>query len=210
MNQKILLHTYDLPDHVNFSGSIAIDTEAMGLRLYRDRLCVVQIADEKGQVHLVHFPEPIFDQSPNLKKVLQDPLIKKILHYARFDMTILMYSFNMVMKNIFCTKIASYLVRTYTEKHGLADLCKTLLGVNLAKKEQTSDWGRSTLTAAQKNYASCDVIYLHALKEKLEELLRREKRCDLAQACFQFLPHRCQLDIMAGEGFDVFSYKLSS
>jgi ribonuclease D len=210
MNQKISLHEYDLPDHVFFSGSIAIDTEAMGLRLHRDRLCLVQIAQENGQVHLVHFPKPDFSQSHNLKKILMNKELNKIFHFARFDVTLLMYSFDVLIENIFCTKIASYLARTYTEKHGLADLCKTLLNIALPKKEQTSDWGRASLTSAQKTYASSDVLHLHALKDKINELLIRENRLELAAACFAFLPYRCKMDMLAGENFDVFAYKMTS
>ena len=206
MAPKIILHSYDLPDYVNFSGSIAIDTEAMGLHLYRDRLCLVQLTDGDECVHLVHFPEPIFDRSPNLKAVLSDPNLEKIFHFARFDVTILMYSFGIFMQNIFCTKIASFLTRTYTDKHGLRDICKTLLNVNIEKHEQTSDWGKPSLTPNQKSYAAYDVIYLHQLRKKFEDLLIRENRRELAQTCFDFLPSRCQLDMMVGEEFDVFSY----
>lgn len=207
MNQrKNIFYTYDLPEDLPVS-SIAIDTEAMGLKLHRDRLCVVQIADENGNINIIHFPRPEFDKSPNLIKLLTDKSIEKIFHYGRFDIAILMYSFNISIENVFCTKIASYLSRTYTEKHGLSDLCKTFLGIKLEKIQQTSDWGQENLTGLQKKYAAGDVIYLHEIKQKLVSLLKRENRMELAQKCFEFLPHKCKLDIMAGEDFDVFAYK---
>ncbi|RZI47125.1 ribonuclease D [Candidatus Finniella inopinata] len=204
---KINLHTYDLPSDVTFTNSVAIDTEAMGLKNHRDRLCVVQLSAGDGECHLVHFPEPHFDQSPNLKRVLADKNLVKIFHYARFDVAILKHTFQIPLENIYCTKIASRLVRTYTNRHGLKDLCKELLGVELSKQEQTSDWGSEVLTQEQLKYAATDVLHLHKLKAKLDAMLEREKRQSLAQACFNFLPHRTDMDLTAGENFDIFSYQ---
>ena len=203
----IRLHTYDLPADVVFKDSIAVDTEAMGLKNYRDRLCLVQLSGGDGVCHLVHFPEPKFDQSPYLKQILSDPSLLRIFHYARFDVAILMHSFQMTLGPIYCTKIASRLVRTYTNRHGLKDLCKELLGVDLSKQEQTSDWGSPILTNEQLKYAATDVLHLHALKQKLDFLLEREKRTNLAQACFDFLPYRAHMDLIAGENFEIFSYQ---
>ena len=203
----INLHMYDLPNGINFKNSVAVDTEAMGLKNYRDRLCVVQLSTEDGECHLVHFPEPNFSNAVNLKAVLTDTSLLKIFHYGRFDIGILQYTFQTFIKTIYCTKIASRLVRTYTNRHGLKDLCKELLGVELSKQEQTSDWGAQTLTPDQLKYAASDVLFLHKLKDKLDFLLKREKREDLAQACFDFLPYRAHLDLLAGEKFDIFSYQ---
>lgn len=203
---KIYYHSYDLPDDISFENSIAIDTEAMGLRNHRDRLCVVQISGGDGHCHLIHFPEPHFHSSVNLKKLLNNDQILKIFHYARFDVGILQHTFQLAIKNIYCTKIASRLTRTYCSRHGLKDLCKELLSVELSKQEQTSDWGAPTLTPEQQKYAATDVLHLHELKNKLDVLLIREKRIELAQACFNFLPYRAQLDLMAGENFDILSY----
>jgi ribonuclease D len=203
---KIHLHAYDLPDNFSFEKSVAIDTEAMGLKNHRDRLCVVQLSAGDGHCHLVHFPEPHFHSSLNLKKLLNNLQLLKIFHYARFDVGILQHTFQLGIRNIYCTKIASRLTRTYCNRHGLKDLCKELLGVELSKQEQTSDWGAPTLTIEQQKYAATDVLYLHELKKKLDVLLEREKRTELAQACFDFLPYRSQLDLMAGENFDILSY----
>ena len=204
---KIHLHSYDLPTDVTFKGSVAIDTEAMGLKNHRDRLCVIQLSAGDGECHLVHFPEPRFGQAVNLKKVLADKDLLKIFHYARFDVGILRHTFQLPIEHIYCTKIASRLVRTYTNRHGLKDLCKELLGIDLSKQEQTSDWGSQTLSQEQLKYAATDVLHLHKLKDKLDALLEREKRQSLAKACFDFLPHRAHLDLIAGENFDIFSYQ---
>ena len=204
---KINLHTYDLPNDAIFTGSVAIDTEAMGLKNHRDRLCVVQLSAGDGVCHLVHFPEPQFDQAVNLKRVLIDKSLVKIFHYARFDVAILKHTFKIPLETIYCTKIASRLVRTYTSRHGLKDLCKELLGVELSKQEQTSDWGSEILSQEQLKYAATDVLHLHKLKAKLDSMLEREKRQSLAQACFDFLPHRADMDLTAGENFDIFSYQ---
>ncbi len=207
---RIQLHEFDIPDNIKFSNAIAIDTEAMGLNWHRDRLCLVQITDNAQDVHLVHFPESSFKNSPNLKNLLCDNSKEKIFHYARFDVGLLQFSFDIKIKNIFCTKVASHLCRTYTNKHGLKDLCKELLGIELSKQEQLTDWGCLNLTKEQKHYAATDVIYLHALKIKLQELLKREKRDTLAQAIFDFLPFRCELDAIAGEKSDPMAHKMES
>ncbi|MCX7338764.1 MAG: ribonuclease H-like domain-containing protein [Alphaproteobacteria bacterium] len=203
---QIHLHSYDLPDGLSFGSSVAIDTEAMGLKNHRDRLCLVQLSSGDGDCHLVHFPEPHFEKAVNLKALLKDNQVTKIFHYARFDVGILNFSFKILLENIYCTKMASRLCRTFTSKHSLKDLCKDLLSIELSKQEQTSDWGAPVLTQEQLQYAATDVLYLHILKEKLDRLLHREKRWELAEACFWFLPYRTQLDIMAGESFDIFSY----
>ncbi len=204
---KTFLHTYDLPDDVVFQTSVAVDTEAMGLKNYRDRLCVVQLSAGDGTCHLVQFPKNDFTKSPNLVALMTNPAVTKIFHYARFDVAILNHSFNIMVNPIYCTKIASRLVRTFTDKHGLKDLCKDLLGVELSKQEQTSDWGQETLTQDQIAYAARDVLHLHKLKEKLDALLSREDRTHVAQACFQFLPYRAWFDLKAGEAHDIFSYQ---
>lgn len=204
---KIHLHSYDLPTNVIFKDSVAIDTEAMGLKNHRDRLCVVQLSAGDEECHLIHFPEPRFDQAVHLKKVLADKALLKIFHYARFDVGILSHTFQNPIENIYCTKIASRLVRTYTNRHSLKDLCKELLGIELSKQEQTSDWGNPTLSQEQLKYAATDVLHLHKLKQKLDVLLEREKRQNLAQACFNFLPYRTYLDLTAGENFDIFNYQ---
>ncbi len=206
IDPKIHLHLYDLPKDFEAGNSIAIDTEAMGLYNHRDRLCLVQLTNGDGHVHLVHFPEPDFSKSPNLKKMLINKDVEKIWHYARFDVAILQHSFNIQINNIFCTKIASRLTRTYTERHGLKELCKQLLGVELSKQEQTSDWGAPMLTFDQQMYAARDVLYLHDLKKVFVNLLKREKRHDMAKACFNFLPYKAFMDLWGNENFDIFSH----
>ncbi len=203
---SIQIHHNDLPPSVQFTHSVAVDTETMGLRLHRDRLCVVQLCGLDGVCHLVHFPHSHYEQAVNLKAILENPNICKIFHFARFDMAILMKTFGVCPQTVFCTKIASRLVRTYSSNHGLKDLCKTLLGVDLNKNAQSSDWGGAELTEEQQRYAASDVLHLHALKEKLEQMLEREGRAPIAQSCFHFLPTRALLDIWAGEDFDIFPY----
>lgn len=203
----IKLHSFDLPETFHPSASVAIDTEAMGLCYHRDRLCLVQLTNgDDDTVHLVHFPTRDFSKSPRLLALLTNDRVQKIFHYARFDVALLQHSFNIQINNIFCTKIASRLCRTYTNRHSLKDLCKDLLGVDLLKEEQTSDWGQAILTDQQKNYAARDVLYLHALYATLVTLLQREKRTDLAQKCFDFLSTRAALDCLSGEEFDIFSH----
>ncbi|MDR0580649.1 MAG: ribonuclease H-like domain-containing protein [Holosporaceae bacterium] len=174
----------DLPVDVTFKGSVAIDTEAMGLAIKRDRLCLVQICSEEGEVHLVQIPRERQNEAQNLKKLLTDESILKIFHFARFDVSLLNYTFGIKVAPIYCTKIASKLARTYSEKHGLKNLCREMLGVEISKQEQSSDWGNDQLSAEQLKYASGDVLYLHRLKSKLDEMLLREGRMSLAQRCF--------------------------
>jgi ribonuclease D len=202
---SIFYHKFDLPEDVKFNSSVAIDTEAMGLNNLRDRLCVVQISSGDGSAHLVHFPKPNYD-APNLKKLLADDAKLKIFHFARFDVSIMQHYFQMDIKNIYCTKIASRLVRTYTDMHGLKDLCHELLDIKLNKQQQTSDWGAAELTKEQQSYAASDVLYLHKLKEKLDIMLKRENRLDIAQKCFDFLPTRAKLDTMGWPEFDIFQH----
>ena len=205
----IHFHTYDLPESFTPSAEVAMDTEAMGLNYHRDRLCLVQISNGDGHCHLVHFPTNDFSKSPRLVDLLTRGDVTKIFHYARFDVGILQHSFGIELCAVYCTKIASRLSRTFTSKHGLKDLCKDLLSVELSKHEQTSDWGAPILTNEQRVYAASDVAHLHSLKKILDELLKREGRDQLAKACFDFLPHRGNLDCLAGDTFDVFSYATS-
>ena len=202
----IHFHQYDLPESFVPSAVVAMDTEAMGLCYHRDRLCLVQLSNGDGHCHLIHFPTADFSKSPRLLALLTRSDVTKLFHYARFDVGILQHSFGMQMQNVYCTKIASRLTRTYTDKHGLKDLCKDLLKIEISKQEQTSDWGAAVLSAEQQTYAATDVLHLHRLQEILDGLLQRETRHDLAKACFDFLPYRGQLDGLAGDGFDIFSY----
>jgi ribonuclease D len=202
----IHFHNHDLPESFVPNTVVAMDTEAMGLHYHRDRLCLVQLSNGDGHCHLVHFPTADFSKSPRLVALLTRPDVIKVFHYARFDVGILQYSFGVQMASVYCTKIASRLTRTYTNRHGLKDLCKELLGVEISKQEQTSDWGASTLSTEQQTYAATDVLHLHALKEIFDGLLHREGRTDLAKACFDFLPYKGQFDKMVGEKFDIFSY----
>lgn len=190
---------------MKLNGDIAIDTEAMGLNVPRDRLCVVQITDGKGDIHVVHFPTPKYN-STNIKSYLIDENICKIMHFARFDVAIMQHYFDIEMKNIFCTKISSRLVRTYTEYHGLKDLCLELLGVKLSKQQQSSDWGQEVLSTDQIEYAASDVAHLHELRDRLVFLLNRERRMDLAQACFDFLAVRAKLDVQGWAELDIFRH----
>lgn len=181
------LHKGDLPADVIFEGSVAVDTEAMGLRIKRDRLCLVQLCSESGDVHLVQIPSCQRNNAVNLKKLLEDESVLKIFHFARFDIELLNYTFGIRVNNIYCTKIASKLVRTYTDKHGLKNLCKEILNVEISKQEQSSDWGKEDLSEDQLKYAAGDVLYLHRLKEKLDYMLMRENKVSLAQKCFDTL-----------------------
>ncbi len=197
---------YDLPANFTPDSCVAIDTEAMGLLYHRDRLCLVQLTNGDGEVYLIHFPTADFSKSPNLCNLLTNENVQKLFHFARFDVGILTYTFNLIVKNIYCTKIASRLCRTFTSKHGLKNLCKDLLEIEVSKEEQTSDWGAPHLNDKQQMYAATDVIHLHALQAKMNEILQREGRLSLAQECFDFLPTRAQLDILAGDSFDIFSH----
>ena len=198
------LYKNDLDDGIIFNGNVAIDTEAMGLDPARDRLCLIQIFDGETDCHMVQF-ENSNTESPNLIKLLNDENIQKIFHYARFDMAALKHALKIDVKNVYCTKIASKIARTYTNNHGLKDLCKELLGVEISKKQQSSDWGNSNLSKEQIAYAANDVIYLHQIKNKLDEMLVREDRQLLVDACLSFLPTRVELDLRGWEN-DIFSH----
>ena len=188
-------HEEDLPEGVLAPGPVAVDTETMGLQLPRDRLCVVQISDGRGDEHLVRFGPGSAYAAPNLKAVLADPARLKLYHFARFDLASIQAFLGVVAAPVYCTKTASRLVRTYTDRHGLKDLVREVLGHEISKQQQSSDWGAPELSDAQKDYAASDVRFLHALKEKLDVRLEREGRTALAQACFDFLPHRAALDL---------------
>jgi len=204
-NPTIKLHRYDLPGSVRFTGSVAIDTETMGLQPHRDRLCLVQLSAGDGTAHLVQFPEPKFD-APNLRAMLADRSILKLFHFARFDVAVLKHALGVTVAPVYCTKIASRLTRTFTDKHGLKDLVKDLCDVDLSKQQQSSDWGAADLTQEQMRYAASDVLHLHAMKTKLDAMLAREGRTDLAQACFDFLPHRAELDLKGWPELDIFAH----
>jgi ribonuclease D len=204
----IVLHRGDLPDGLVLGPSVAVDTETTGLHPHRDRLCLVQVCSGDNVCHLVHFPpdlQPRF-AAPNLKALLVDPSVFKLFHFARFDVGMLRRWLGIVCAPVYCTKIASRLVRTYTDRHGLKDLCRELLGVELSKEQQSSDWGAPTLTPEQLRYAASDVLHLHRLRERLDQMLIREGRQDLADACFAFLPHRAHLDLEGWADQDVFAY----
>ena len=202
---SIELHRGDLPDNVKFTGSVAIDTEAMGLNPHRDRLCLVQLSSGDGNVHLVQIAQGQ-TKAPNLKALLEDHHLVKIFHYARFDVAILSKYLDARVRPVFCTKIASRLVRIYTDRHGLKDLCRELIGVDLSKKQQSSDWGADQLSQEQLEYAASDVLYLHKLVNKLNFMLERSGRTELAKSCFDFLPTRTDLDLLGWENEDIFSH----
>ena len=199
------LHRFDLPAGVSFAGDIAVDTETRGLRHHRDRLCVVQLSAGDGDAHLVHFPEPDY-AAPNLRRALGDEDRAKIFHYARFDVAALRRAFGIVCRPVYCTRIASRLARTYTDRHGLKDLAGELLGVALSKEQQSSDWAAAELSAAQRAYAAADVLYLHRLRERLDTMLARDGRADLAAACFAFVPVRAALDLAGWADEDIFAH----
>ncbi len=199
------LYKNDLPSDLNLGSEIAIDTETMGLNINRDRLCIMQISDGNGDAHLVQFDGNDYS-APNLKKLLSDKKVLKIFHFARFDIAALNYYLNIDVQNVYCTKIASKLTRTYSESHGLKALCEELLAVELSKKQQLSDWGRDELTQNQIKYAAADVLYLHQLKEKLDELLARENRLEIFKACVEFLPTRAKMDLIEFEEVDIFAH----
>lgn len=202
---NIRLHEGDLPADVALGEVIAIDSETMGLNPWRDRLCVVQLTDGSGTVHLVRFSRGRHD-APVLKALLADPARLKLFHYARFDVAVLDRYLGVLTRPVYCTKIASKLVRTYTDRHGLKDLVRELLGVDISKTEQSSDWGADRLSDAQKAYAAGDVIHLHALRERLDSMLAREERTELARACFEFLPTRARLDLAGWPDIDIFAH----
>jgi len=199
------VHMDDLPDGLSFGDSVAVDSETMGLNPVRDRLCLVQLSVGDGTGHLVRFRAgPI--EAPNLKALLADPKVTKLFHFARFDMAVLRHSLGVVVGPVYCTKIASKLARTFTDRHSLKELCRDLLGVDLSKQQQSSDWGAAELTEEQIEYAAADVLHLHALKERLDDILAREGRADLAEACFAFLPTRVALDLRGWPAEDIFAH----
>jgi ribonuclease D len=195
----------DLPDGVRFGAAVAVDTETMGLNPHRDRLCLVQLSGGNGDAHIVRFPVGQY-QAPRLKALLTDPNVLKIFHFARFDIAVIKQFLGVMPQPIYCTKIASRLCRTFTDRHGLKDLCRDLLNVELSKEQQSSDWGAAELTPAQLKYAASDVLYLHALRAKLDEMLAREGRREIAEACFRFLPTRAQLDLAGWPEDDIFAH----
>ena len=204
---SIYFHEEDLPADVRFAdGPIAVDTEAMGLNPARDRLCLVQLSDGKGDEHLVRFRIGSDYAAPNLKALLGDTSRLKLYHFARFDIGIMQAYLGIMAAPLYCTRTASRLIRTFTDRHGLKDLVKEVLNVDLSKQQQTSDWGANELSDAQREYAASDVRYLHALKERLDERLARENRTELAQACFDFLPHRALLDLAGWPEQDIFAH----
>jgi ribonuclease D len=203
---SVYFHEEDLPEGVLGPGAVAVDTEAMGLQPGRDRLCLVQISDGGGDEHLVRFSPGSDYAAPNLRSVLADPARLKLYHFARFDLAAIQSYMGVMAGPVYCTKTASRLVRTYTDRHGLKELVRELLGQDISKQQQTSDWGAPELSDAQKDYAASDVRYLHALKERLDERLEREGRTALALACFDFLPHRALLDLAGWPEIDIFAH----
>ncbi|WP_114392427.1 ribonuclease D [Oleisolibacter albus] len=199
------LHDGDLPDGLDLGPVVAIDTETMGLNPARDRLCLVQLSAGDGRSHLVQLRQGQY-AAPNLKRLLTDPKTLKLFHFARFDVAVMQAYLGVTCAPVYCTKIASKLVRTFTDRHGLKDLCRDLLGVELSKQQQSSDWGAAELTAEQLKYAASDVLYLHELKARLDEMLIREGRMELAQACFDFLPVRGKLDLGGWDEPDIFAH----
>ncbi len=202
---SITFHKGDLPDGLTFEGSVAIDTETLGLKPNRDKLCLVQISAGDGTAHIVQLDRNSYD-APNLKKLLGDRSILKIFHYARFDVAVIAHYLRVHTAPLWCTKIASKLARTYTDRHGLKDLCRELAGIDLSKQQQSSDWGAEELSEAQLNYAASDVLYLHQLKDALEDMLVREGRKDMAEACFDFVLVRAAMDLAGWEHLDIFSH----
>ena len=202
----IRLHHGDLPDLSRYTGpAVAVDTEAMGLDPRRDRLCVVQLSPGDGSADVVQIPTGNI-AAPNLKKLMSDTKILKIFHFARFDIGMIFNALGVMPSPVYCTKIASRLARTYTDRHGLKDLARELLGLDMSKQQQSSDWGSETLSDAQLSYAASDVLHLHTLREKLDVMLAREGRSAIAQACFDFLPTRAKLDLSGWEGEDIFAH----
>ncbi|TCK99940.1 ribonuclease D [Shimia isoporae] len=199
------LYQNDLPDGLDLGPIVAIDCETMGLNPHRDRLCVIQMSSGDGNAHLVQVSLGQ-TEAPNLKRMLEDPNILKLFHFGRFDIAALFHTFGAVTAPVYCTKIASKLIRTYTDRHGLKNLLQELLGVDISKQQQMSDWGASELTEAQMDYAASDVLYLHRLREELNKRLDREGRSQMAQACFDFLPMRAQLDIAGWPEQDIFAH----
>ena len=202
---SVRLHRNDLPDGVEFGEAAAIDTETLGLSVGRDRLCVVQLSSGDGDADVVQIAAGQ-QHAPNVERLLADPNVVKLFHYGRFDMAVLAHAFGVMAGPVYCTKIASKLARTYTDRHGLKDLTRELLGVEVSKQQQSSDWGAATLTDAQLAYAASDVLHLHALREKLDSMLLREGRDSLARAAFAYLPDRVRLDLAGFADMDIFSH----
>lgn len=201
----VFYHKGDLPAGIDFGDCVAVDSETMGLSLVRDALCVVQLSDGNGDAHVIQLDRNSYD-CPNLKALMVNPNVEKLFHFGRFDIAMLSKYLGVAAKPVFCTKIASKLVRTYTDRHGLKDLVRELVGIDLNKQQQSSDWGAETLTEAQLNYAASDVLYLHAAKAKLVQMLVRHDRMELANACFEFLPSQAELDLMGYGEQDMFAH----
>ena len=199
------LHRGDLPDGLSFGAAVAVDTEAMGLNPHRDRLCVVQLSAGDGNAHLVQLAPGAYD-APRLKALMADPAVTKIFHFARFDLAMIYHYLGVMAGPVYCTKIASRLARTFTDRHGLRDLCKDVLGIDVSKQQQSSDWGAATLSEEQLRYAAGDVLHLLALRARLDAMLAREGRADLAQAAFDFLPARVLLDLEGWAEQDIFAH----
>ena len=201
----VYLHEGDLPDDLDLGSEVAIDSETMGLRFRRDPLCVVQLSSGDGNAHVVRLNRPAYD-CPNLKRVLTDPAVTKIFHFGRFDIGMFLLHLGVETRPVYCTKIASKLARTYTDRHGLKDVSRELAGVDMSKAQQSSDWGAAQLSQAQLDYAASDVLYLHVIMNRLNEMLVREGRMELAQACFDFLPVRSRLDLAGWDEIDIFAH----
>ena len=199
------LHQGDLPNGLDLGDCVAIDTETMGLQPHRDRLCLMQLSAGDGNAHIVRFPKGQYD-APNLKVMLGDSSVTKLFHFGRFDIAVIEQYLGITCAPVYCTKIASKLVRTYTDRHGLKDLCRELLDVSISKEQQSSDWGANSLSDAQLNYAASDVLYLHQLRDKLDIMLAREGRTELAKACFNFLSDRAKLDLAGWPEIDIFTH----
>ena len=202
----ITLHHGDLPSNVSFGNSVAVDTESMGLNWERDRLCLIQLSSGDGNAHLVQFAAGKYE-APNLKKILLDPKVTKLFHFARADLATIRHYLGVMPKPVYCTKIASVLVRTFSDRHGLKDLARDLLNLDLSKEQQTSDWGSGSLSQDQMNYAASDVLHLHKMQARLDSMLEREGRAQLARAVMDFLPVRAELDLAGWRDVDVFSHK---
>lgn len=202
---SIKLYKGDLPDDLDLGNVVAIDTETMGLKPRRDKLCLAQLSSGDGNAHLVQFDRSTYD-CPNLKKLLADKNVLKLFHFARFDIAVMQYYLGVVTEPVYCTRTASKLIRTYTDRHGLRDICKELIGVDISKQQQSSDWGAEELTDEQLEYAAGDVYHLHKLKDVLDGVLKREGRTDLANRIFNFLPTRAELDIMGWNGSDILDH----
>ncbi len=202
---EVKLHHGDLPDRLDLGTIVAVDSETMGLKPGRDRLCLIQLSAGDGVCHLVQFEPDSFD-APNLKRLFTDTRVLKIFHFARFDLAVIRRNLEVVCEPVYCTKVASKLCRTYTDRHGLKDLCKDLLGIDLSKQQQTSDWGAGELRADQLAYAATDVLHLHNLKDRLDDMLMREGRREIAEACFKFLPSRAELDLYGWDEPDVLAH----